>query len=665
MAATFIETADLRDGILAASAAGRAKIASNFFDEATVSDKFANVSISPGKLKTGGQTFDFTGSAAVLAPDPTTNAQDVITLGYYQRNDWKQSVKAATTANLAATNNGSGVLTADANGVLAAQDGVSVTVNDRILLKDQSTAADNGIYVVTDVGTGGTPYILTRATDANSSAKVTAGLTVFVSQGTSHGNRTFQLSTDDAITLNTTGLTFFDMVNAAAFSGDLNSTSLGYLTDTSGDLRLIGNASSNIVAKLGDAAGARSFQVTDSTDAVQFTVTSDGAATLASGLTVTTGNIGVSSGNITASGDITGGNIATASGGVFTSATNSDVILQAAGTGVVQVNESSFYVGTGGAGNITIFADQGGGSLPALRFNDTTDRWQFTNDGTTYYNIETTPLTALDGKDSVRVATTANLAATRSGNVLTATANGSINGTGIDGVTDLALDDRILVKNQSTTADNGLYYVTAVGDGSNPYTLTRTTDADASSEVTAGLYVFVTEGTTNGDTGWVLTTNDPITLNTTGLAFAQFSTGLTVTGLAGAGLVANGSALDVNVDNSTLEIVGDVVRMKDAGTTFAKLATAVSDRLGGYDRREDFVGDGSTVNFDLAVNDAKQTGAGIIVVSSGLTRRPGATEDYQLSDNGGTGGVDRITFNTAPANGANISIFYKRTGSAI
>lgn len=173
-----------------------------------------------------------------------------------------------------------------------------------------------------------------------------------------------------------------------------------------------------------------------------------------------------------------------------------------------------------------------------------------------------------DPKQSVRVATTAALPAnTRTGNVLTASANGAL--AAQDGVS-LALNDRILVKDEATGANNGLYYVSDLGSAETPWTLTRTTDADASSEVTGGLYVFVTEGTTNADSGWVLSTNDVITLNTTTLTFVQFTGAGQIT--AGNGLAKTGNTLDVNVDNTTIEINSDILRVKDLGISTAKIA---------------------------------------------------------------------------------------------
>lgn len=148
----------------------------------------------------------------------------------------------------------------------------------------------------------------------------------------------------------------------------------------------------------------------------------------------------------------------------------------------------------------------------------------------------------LDVKDSVRVATTANI-------TLSATQT-------IDGVAVIA-GDRVLVKDQTTGSQNGLYVV-AAGAWS------RSTDADSSAEVTAGMFTFVTEGTVNADTGWVLTTNDTITLNTTALSFTQFSgagqidagTGLSKTGNTINVGTASAARIVVNADNIDLATIG-------------------------------------------------------------------------------------------------------------
>jgi len=164
----------------------------------------------------------------------------------------------------------------------------------------------------------------------------------------------------------------------------------------------------------------------------------------------------------------------------------------------------------------------------------------------------------LDVKDSVRVATAAALPAnTRAGNILTASANGALNGTGIDSVVTLALNDRVLVKDEATGANNGIYFISDLGSAGTPWTLTRATDADTSAEVTAGMFVFAEEGTANQDTGWVLSTDNPITLNTTALTFVQFSSAGVI--VAGDGLLKTGNTLDVRPGQG-IEIVADLVQ---------------------------------------------------------------------------------------------------------
>ena len=163
--------------------------------------------------------------------------------------------------------------------------------------------------------------------------------------------------------------------------------------------------------------------------------------------------------------------------------------------------------------------------------------------------------TGLDVKQSVRVATTA------SGTLATAFADGSE----VDGVT-LATGDRVLVKNQTDAAENGIYVVNASGAP------TRAADANSSAEVTAGMFTFVSEGTANADSGWVLTTNDVITLGTTGLVFAQFSGAGQVT--AGDGLTKSGNTVNVGTASSSRIVVNadsldlaEVTRTDTSGTS--------------------------------------------------------------------------------------------------
>jgi len=177
---------------------------------------------------------------------------------------------------------------------------------------------------------------------------------------------------------------------------------------------------------------------------------------------------------------------------------------------------------------------------------------------------------ALDIKASVHVASTANVS-------LTAGSSGLEAGDTIDGVT-LVAGDRVLLKNQTTASENGIYV--AVASGGTP---ARSDDANASVDVTSGMFVWVEEGTANADQGYVLTTNNVITLNTTNLTFTQFSGAGQIT--AGNGLTKSGNTINVVPDDITLSVTADEIQLKGDVT-----ATALGDLLigkasnGGYKR---------------------------------------------------------------------------------
>lgn len=253
-----------------------------------------------------------------------------------------------------------------------------------------------------------------------------------------------------------------------------------------------------------------------------------------------------------------------------------------------------------------------------------------------------------DWKDSVRVATVAALPAnTRSGNVLTADANGSINVAGVDGIDDLAQGERILVKNEDDDENNGLYDVTTVGSAGTAWVLTRSADADSSVEVTSGLTVSVEEGTLGG-TRWVLTTSGAITLNTTALSFtkdASESTTVSNVGTSGVGVfdgmsgnqinlrkVKSGSAkLTVALNGQTVEI--DIVPSElglpqgystDVGDG-AATSIAVTHNLGTTDVLVEVVDNATGKTFNI--NDVDRTNANTVTL--GFLTAP-ATDAYRV-----------------------------------
>jgi hypothetical protein len=151
---------------------------------------------------------------------------------------------------------------------------------------------------------------------------------------------------------------------------------------------------------------------------------------------------------------------------------------------------------------------------------------------------------------SVRLATTTALPANTYNNgssgvgaTLTANANGALS---VDSVA-AVVGNRILVKNEVAQANNGVYTVTQVGDGSTPYILTRATDFDSAGtgvdQIDAGDFFLVTAGSTQSNTSWVQQTPLPITVGTTAIVFTQFAAPVLYT--AGTGLTLAGTVFSI------------------------------------------------------------------------------------------------------------------------
>lgn len=227
----------------------------------------------------------------------------------------------------------------------------------------------------------------------------------------------------------------------------------------------------------------------------------------------------------------------------------------------------------------------------------------------------------LDVKQSVRVASTTNLTLTGAATV--------------DGVT-VVTGDRVLVKDQSTGSQNGIYLANTAG------AWTRSTDADTSAEVTSGMFVFVSEGTLNSDSGWVLSTNDVITLGTTALTFVQFSGAGQIT--AGAGLTKTGNTIDVVGTSNRIVVNADSIDIASTYVGQNTITTVGTITTGTWNATDIAVADGGTgaSTASSARTNLASTTAGFTTTTPVLARvsaqsiGDGTNTAYSLTHNFGT-----------------------------
>jgi hypothetical protein len=596
---------------------------------------------------------------------------------------WKQSVRAATTANGA-------LASAFQNG--ATIDGVTLATGNRILIKNQSAAEANGIYIVQ---ASGAPV---RATDLNETAEL-AGAAVFVSEGTTNKGTAWVVTTP-GITLGGADLLFAQFASPGTYSaGDglnlnglefsVNATNIvgaGLEDDGNNNLRIAAGAAGDGLTGGGGSAlavdtgsgleisggkvvvdatvirttGAQSIDdvktftsspvvptpsaatdaanksyvdskisssVASGTGANQTLRWDDTAAawTNSTGLTVdASGNTAVA-GTLGVTGAVTLANT--------TDSTNKDTgaLIVEGGVGIeknLSVGVNATVGGTLGVtgdttlGNVTATGNMsiggnvtlGDASGDSITFSGTanSDLAMGANkitglaapaadtDAANKLYVDNA-INGLSWKQAVRVATTAN----------GALASAFQNGATIDGVT-LATGNRILIKNQSAAEANGIYIVQASGAP------VRATDLNETAEL-AGAAVFVSEGTTNKGTAWVVTTPG-ITLGGADLLFAQFASPGTYS--AGDGLNLNGLEFSVNATN----IVG--AGLEDDGNNNLRIAAgAAGDGLTG--------GGGSALAVDSTV--VRTTGAQSIdgvktFTSFPVTPSTAPATDYEMAN---------------------------------
>ena len=214
----------------------------------------------------------------------------------------------------------------------------------------------------------------------------------------------------------------------------------------------------------------------------------------------------------------------------------------------------------------------------------------------------------LDVKASVRVATTAAI------NLATDLDAGSV----IDGVT-LVAGDRVLVKNQGTASENGIYVAVASGAASRSSDANGTVDTG---ELTSGTFTFVEEGTVNFDSGFVVSTNGTIVVGTTGITWTQFSGAGSFE--AGDGLSKTGTQVNVNVTANRTAITADAIDISANYVGQSSITTLGTITTGVWNGTDVAVADGGTNASDAAgarTNLGIKTTAGAVTTTTSTLAR--------------------------------------------
>lgn len=358
-------------------------------------------------------------------------------------------------------------------------DGVTLSVGDRVLLKNQRQASENGIYVAS-------AGAWTRATDANTGVLLVPGFVTFALEGTQRGGWTFQNPANPILGQAGTGLSFVPLTALQTYDPAKAATtaplvSLSGLQTVDGVTLAVGD---RVLVKDQLNAADNGIYVV-STDAWPRASDADTAAELRAGSYVF----------------ITSG------------ITNS-------GKGFALANDA-VQVGTT---DLTFGA-----------FTVQPQRSNFWSPSNTIFNA--------------RVTTTVNL--------------NSLSGLQtIDGV-QLTAGDRVLVKNQVSQADNGVY-IAAIG------AWTRAADAQTGTNFALGTFVYVTEGTVGKNTGWLVDNSAVLTANTT--AGSNLVTGLHSTAGLAIGMAAEGAAIPAGTTITGLGADGTSVYLSNNSLATASLS---------------------------------------------------------------------------------------------
>ena len=431
----------------------------------------------------------------------------------------------------------------------------------------------------------------------------TAGGTLKINEGTNNGTNFVGLKAANALTASTT----FTLPTADGSAGQF------IKTDGSGNLAF------STVNQFINLAGDTGTDTYNTAETLTF-AGSGGLVQTVTDNTVTVTATALTNANLSGSAAISNGNLANPT----TTLGSSTLTLGAATTDIAgltslvidSITINGATVSTSAGNTDIVFSPHGTGTVTVPSGYE--DRAGFTANSLANKTYVDQVAQGLDAKPSTRVATTANLTATYSNGTAgvgaTLTNSASQAAFEVDGVTP-SQNDRVLVKDQTTAAQNGIYVLSTVGSGSANWVLTRATPEDQPAELSGGSFVFVEEGTANGDNGYVFTHTGAPTFGTTALDVTQFSGAGQIN--AGAALSKTGNQMDVEVDGSSIEVNADALRVKALGITNAMLAGSIDGaKIENFTFTDESSTQGAT---QIGIPMEFLAGEGINTVASGQT----------------------------------------------
>ena len=538
-------------------------------DNAVTAAKIAASTITSSQMAMGG-SFAFTGALTSSAtPSSGTDvANKTYVDGIAQGLHWKESCDIATTANITL----SGTQTID---------GVAVVADDRVLVKDQSTGSQNGIYVCA-------AGAWSRASDLDAAAEF-PGAAVFVREGSANADSGW-VCTNDAVTVGTTAVVF------AQFTG------AGQITAGDG---------------LSKSGNTLSVSVDDSS----IEINSDALRVKASGITNAMLGGSIANAKLTNSAvTVTAGDGLSGGGSVALGASVS--LAVGVDDSSIETNSDVLRIKASGVTNAML-----AGSIADSKLAQIT-----TSDKVAGSAVELAATTAIEDSSGLRLkSATAGAGLAISSQVLSVGVDDSsieINSDALrvkaSGITNAMLAGSIADTKLSTISTAGKVALSALDiDGG----------TDIGAAITASDLIIVDDGAGG--------TNRKCAVSRLG------------TFMAGNGLAVSSGVLAVGVDDSTIEINSDAIRLKDAGTTFAKLSF--------QPRKEEATGDGSTTAFNLSARVVSADWYdGLILARNGQLCRqvaasPSGISQYTVTDNGS---ATTLTFGTAPLSGDVLMIQY-------